>query len=314
MIKKLEHLRVAVIIAFYNGNEYIEEQLKSIFSQTHKNIKIFIFDDNSKNSFNRNLNSINHEKISEISIIKRKNNIGYAKNFLYGINDIDKDFEYYAFCDQDDIWEKNKIEIALKSCEIKNSKKPILFFSRTSYYNLDCSKKLGSSKNHKKQPSFKNALVQNIAGGNTIVMNKKSKDLLCNTISENQYTAHDWWSYLVISGANGELIFSQKKTVRYRQHKKNLVGLNNSIKEKLKRLTYFFSGEYKIWCDINLNNLYVNKDLISTENLDTLNNFSKAKKSKNFLKKMKYFYQSGVYRQSNIENIILIIGLFLNKV
>ena len=48
MIKEIKHLRVAIIVAFYNGNKYIEEQVKSIFSQTHKNIEIFIFDDNSK--------------------------------------------------------------------------------------------------------------------------------------------------------------------------------------------------------------------------------------------------------------------------
>ena len=312
MEKQIENLKVAVIIAFFNGNEYIEEQLKSIFAQTHKNIKIFIFDDNSKKSLKKNLINLN-KKNSLISIIKRGENVGYAKNFLYGIRDIHEYFDYYAFCDQDDIWEKNKIEIGLKSCELKNNNEPKLYFSRTAYYNSDCTREIGESKKHKKAPIFKNALVQNIAGGNTIILNKKGRDILCSTLISEDYTAHDWWSYQVISGVNGEIIRSNDKTVKYRQHKENIVGLNNSFKEKINRLMYFFSGEYKNWCNINIKNLYLNKNLITTNNLKTLNYFSKAIESTNIFEKIKYFKKSGVYRQSTPENIILIIGLLLNK-
>tara|TARA_B100001093_G_C26745565_1_gene978671 strand:+ start:155 stop:1096 length:942 start_codon:yes stop_codon:yes gene_type:complete len=311
--KEFINLRVAIIIAFYDGNKYIEEQLKSIFAQTHKNIKIFIFDDNSKNSLKKFLVNFN-KKNSFISIIKREENVGYAKNFLYGIRDIHEDFDYYAFCDQDDIWEKDKIEIGLKSCQIKKTNNPKLYFSRTAYYNSDCTRQIGESKKHKKAPIFKNALVQNIAGGNTILINKKGRDILCNSLISEEYTAHDWWSYQVISGVNGEIILSNEKTVKYRQHKENIVGLNNSFKGKINRLKYFFSGEYKNWCNINIKNLYLNKDLISTNNLETLNYFSKAIKSTNIIEKIKYFKKSGVYRQSTSENIILIIGLLLNKV
>ncbi len=312
MTKEIIELKVAVIIAFYNGNKYIEEQLKSIYAQTHKNIKIFIFDDNSANNLKQNLVNLN-KKNSLISIIKREENVGYAKNFLYGIRDIHEYFDYYAFCDQDDIWEKNKIEIGLKSCELKNNNEPKLYFSRTAYYNSDCTREIGESKKHKKAPIFKNALVQNIAGGNTIILNKKGRDILCSTLISEDYTAHDWWSYQVISGVNGEIIRSNDKTVKYRQHKENIVGLNNSFKEKINRLMYFFSGEYKNWCKVNIKNLYLNKNLISTDNLETLNNFSNAIESTNIFEKIKYFKKSGVYRQSTSENIILLIGLLLNK-
>ena len=314
MIKDIMHLRVAIVVAFYDGNKYIEEQLKSIISQTHKNIEIFIFDDNSKNPINKNLVNLNNKRNLKISIIKRKNNIGYAKNFLYGIRDINKNFDYYGFCDQDDIWEKNKIEIALKSCEMNKNKKPKLYFSRTAYYNLDCSKEIGASRIHRKSPIFKNALVQNIAGGNTILINKKARDILCDSLISEVYTAHDWWTYQIITGAEGEIIYSKKKTLKYRQHNENIVGLNSSFKEKFKRLIYFFSGDYKKWCTINIKNLYLNKHFISSKNLETLNYFSRALKSRNILNKLKYFRKSGVYRQSKLENIILIIGLLLNKV
>ncbi len=314
MAKDLNHLSVAVILAFYNGNEYIEEQVKSILEQTHKNIKIFIFDDNSQNSLKKSLDNLKNKKDVRVTITKRNKNIGYAKNFLYGLRDLNEDFDFYAFSDQDDIWEKNKIEIGLKSCEMKRNNKPKLYFSRTAYYNQDCSREVGASKIHKKASIFKNALVQNIAGGNTIIINKKGRDILCNTLNSKEYTSHDWWSYQVISGADGEIISSNAKTVKYRQHKDNIIGLNSSFKEKFKRLKYFFSGEYKKWCKINIKNLYLNKHSISKRNLETLKFFSIAIKSKNIFEKIIYFKKSGVYRQSHIENIILIIGLLLNKV
>ncbi len=314
MSKDLGSLKVAVILAFYNGNKYLDEQLKSIFSQTHKNIKIFIFDDKSKDGINKSIYAFNNKLNNRISIIKRPQNIGYAKNFLYGMRDIDEKFDFYAFSDQDDIWEKNKIEIALKACNDKNNNNAKLFCSRTSYYNSDCTRELGSSKIHKRAPVFQNALVQNIVGGNTILINKKSRDILCDTLFSDEYTAHDWWSYQIISGVDGELIFSNEKTVRYRQHKTNLVGLNTSIKEKWKRLNYFFSGEYKKWCDLNIKNLYLNKNVISKDNLKTLNYFSKARDSKNVFSKLRNFKKSGVFRQTYLENLILIFGLLLNKV
>ena len=62
---------------------------------------------------------------------------------------------------------------------MNKNNKPKLYFSRTAYYNLDCSKEIGASKIHRKSPIFKNALVQNIAGGNTILINKKARIFMC---------------------------------------------------------------------------------------------------------------------------------------
>ena len=89
--------------------------------------------------------------------------------------------------------------------------------------------------------------------------------------------------------------------------------LDSIVLLKKIKIDLFFSGEYKK-CTTNINNLYLNKHLISSKNLETLNYFSRAIKSRNILKKLKYFKKSGVYRQSTLENIILIIGLLLNKV
>ena len=223
MNENSNHKSLAIIIGFYNGNSYLFDQLKSILSQSHKNIKIFIFNDNSPEKIFES--KIKSDKIlnSIISIINRDKNLGYAK-FSLGLKDVGSSFDYYAFCDQDDIWEIDKTSEALKHISEFNPSKPVLYCSRTTYYTKDCSRIIGSSKDFKKEKSFKNALIQNIAGGNTIVMNKKARNLVVKSLICDEYISHDWWCYLLVTAAGGNIIFNSKKSVKYRQHKKKPIG------------------------------------------------------------------------------------------
>ena len=314
MSKDLNNKKVAVILGFYKGNKYLIEQLTSIVSQTHKNIKIFIFNDQSPEKICESKINSNKGFFSKVSIINRKKNIGFANNFLSGLKEVELEFDFYAFSDQDDIWEDDKIEKALKVIQKCNSSLPILYCSRTCYFNNDCSKKIGTSKNFKKKKCFKNAIVQNIAGGNTIVMNKKARELVVKSLISKEYIAHDWWCYQLISAAGGKIIFDSKKSVRYRQHTNNIIGKNTSLVDMINRFKYFFSGNYKNWCDININNLYINKKFLTKNNLETLNDFANARNTNNLIKKINLFLRSGVYRQSRIETLLLIIGLLLNKI
>ncbi len=309
----MKNNKVAIILGFYDGYKYIDEQLVSILEQTHKELTIFIFDDNSPQKFNLKNLKINYQP-KKIRVINRVENLGFAKNFLYGLKEIQNDFDFYAFSDQDDIWENNKIAIALKSLENKNLNVPTLYCNRTKYYNSDCSKEIGSSKKFNREKLFRNALLQNIAGGNTIVMNKMSKILISNSLFSENYVSHDWWCYQFITAAGGKIIYSNDQTLKYRQHEDNVIGMNNQLSKKVIRFKKFYSGEFKRWCDINIKNLYLNKKNITKKNLITLQYFSNARESKNIFMKLKYFFKSGVYRQSLSENLIFIFGLLLDKV
>ena len=313
MVKK-NTSSVAVILGFYNGNKYILEQIDSIICQTHKNISIFIFDDNSNQKIIKNEIYGRQKFKNQIKIIRRKSNLGYSKNFLHGLKKVKDNFDYYAFCDQDDIWEKDKIEEAIKTLNNVNNLTAYLYFSRTKYFNIDCTKEIGSSKIFKRPTVFSNAILQNIAGGNTIVLNKKAKEIISKTIKCKDYISHDWWCYLIVSAAGGKIIFNEKKTVRYRQHNDNLIGMNSGTFEKVKRLISFVSGKYQYWLEVNIRNLRQNEDIFSKENLKVLDYFSNARKSRNLIRKIVFFIKSGVYRQSKIETIILTIGLLLNKI
>ena len=306
--------KIAIILGFYNGGKYLREQLESIVSQTHKKFKIFIFDDYScKKTIDSELKSY-IEKQSNISIIRRTSNIGYAKNFLYGLKDVGSNFDFYAFSDQDDIWEKNKLENSVKKIEALNSPSSTLYCSRTAYFENDSLDEIGSSKLFKKKPQFKNALIQNIAGGNTILMNKKARNLMISSLGSEHYISHDWWCYLLISASGGEIIFDPLKSVKYRQHEKNIIGGNQKVRDKIRRFTNFFDGSYKEWNDINIINLLKNKKLIHKKNLKTLQIYIDARNEKNIFLKIPLFKKTGVFRQSLLETFIFGIGIILNKI
>ncbi len=314
MNKDANSLKIAIVLGFYNGKKYILEQLESIFDQSHKEFKIFIFSDHCNEKISNSDLNFHGKKFPNISIIERDSNLGYAKNFLQGLKDVGSDFDYYAFSDQDDIWEKNKIELGLKKILELNSDNSVLYCSRTVYFNDESLKEIGASRNFKKKPEFKNALIQNIAGGNTIIINNKARNLIVNSLISEKFISHDWWCYLLISAADGDIIFDPNKLVKYRQHRGNLIGGNQRFKDRVFRFNRFLMGNFREWTDININNLLKNKNCITKKNLKTLYYFEKARKAKNPFKKIRNYLKSGVYRQSKLENIVLIIGLLLNKI
>ena len=316
MIAKFANKKIAVVLGFYNGNEFIDAQIKSILDQSFKNIDIFIFDDNSNKNIEFRQIKLKKYK-SKIKITKRKKNIGYAKNFLLGLKEVGNDYDFYAFSDQDDIWEKDKIIRGVNALDLlntKNSNTPKLYCSRTSYYNSECKKEIGASKIHSRKPTFANSLLQNIAGGNTIIMNNIARNLVIKTVQGKEYISHDWWCYQIVSGAGGEIIFDKNKTVKYRQHNKNLIGKNNGFNDIKTRILDFVSGKVKKWSDVNFKNLSNFRYVLTKDNNEILENFGKARGSKNIFKKLNYYFKSGVFRQSKKESIIFTIGLILNMI
>ena len=305
--------KVAIILGFYDGYEFIRKQLKSIFEQTHQNFIIFVTDDNSKDKFSLEKLNINERNKNKIRVGFRNKNIGYAQNFLNALVSIDGYFDYYAFSDQDDIWHREKLEKAINSLEGYPDNQANLYGSRTELIGESEEIKLGKSIEFKKSPSFQNALTQNIFGGNTMVFNRNAFDLICSSNINQKIIAHDWWCYQIISGAGGNIFYDKNIYLKYRQHNNNLIGSNVLLKDKWLRFCKVANGDFKIQNDHNLKAIINNQNLLIKSNRKTLDNFIKARNS-SFLKRIFYFAKSGIYRQTFIGNIALFIGVVIKKV
>jgi len=305
--------KVAIILAFYNGNEFIEEQINSILNQSHKNFVLYISDDNSSQKFSLKSFELSHSDEEKIKISKRNKNLGYTLNFLKTLNSINNSFDYYAFSDQDDVWHKDKLKNAISSLQRYSTEIPSLYGCRTEIIGENKKIKLGKSKLHKREPSFRNAIIQNIFGGNTMVFNNSAKKIVCKSIKQNKIISHDWWCYQIISGNGGNIIYDKRIFLKYRQHSENLIGSNIKFKSKLKRFYQIISGEFRNKNNQNLASLINNFDLFTLSNSNSLKNFIKARKS-NFLVNIFYFKKSGVTRQTFFENFILLIGIIFKKI
>ena len=162
--------KVAILLSTFNGEKFIKDQLISIKNQKKVKIKLFIIDDGSTDNTLKIIKNFNIPK----KIFKTKNFKNPVKNFLYLIDKVPKNFDFYCFADQDDFWLPNKLFYSIS--QIKKYKADVCG-SRTFYTdeNLNIT---GKSILFKKKPSLANSLVQSIAGGNTQLWSKKFNNVL----------------------------------------------------------------------------------------------------------------------------------------
>jgi len=310
--KEIEN-ETAVILGFYNGHVFIKSQLKSIFNQTHCAFHIFLYDDKSTNPIDLDSLKIGTQNYSKISIQTRRNNFGFANNFLNALLCISDEFEYFAFSDQDDVWYEDKLESAIDALKKSPEGTPALYCGRTEITDAACERTLGFSPLFNKPPSFANAIVQNIGGGNTMVLNRSAKDLMVKASMDVNIVSHDWWCYQIITGAGGYVVYDKEPCLKYRQHESNLIGSNNSWRARLARICGLFRGRFRRWNDINLKALSGQKHLLTSENRKILNDVIEARQSSLF-KRLYLCKRSGINRQTLLGNFGLFFAVLLNRV
>jgi glycosyltransferase involved in cell wall biosynthesis len=220
---KEEIPKITVLMATYNGVKFIDQQLTSLIAQTGVQIEINVNDDGSTDG---TLDRLNYWKQQGfIKNLTYSKNIGATKAFLKLLNESQSQGPI-AFCDQDDIWVTNKLICQMNFLE---NDKPMLVFSKRQYID-SLEKPIGASKNLSFDPSFLNALVENIVPGNSMLLNQKAIELV-RSYRDPEIKHYDSWIYLLVS-ALGECRFIPVELVKYRIHERNSVGLRKkSLKD-----------------------------------------------------------------------------------
>ena len=296
---------VTILLATYNGAQYLSEQLNSIVQQTHKHRELVASDDGSTD--------LTLEILRQYPIkIHYGKQQGYAANFLYLIDLVDDSSDYYAFADQDDFWESDKLQRALEALKEIPNEQPALYCGRTLLVDEQLTP-LGLSPLFKKPSGFLNALVQNIGGGNTMVFNRAAFLLLCQTQNQHTIVAHDWWAYLLVSGAGGRVIYDPTPALRYRQHQDNLIGSNVSWLARFYRIRMLFQGRWKSWINQNNKSLLEVSHLLTSEHRQQLEQFESARHQR-FFPRIISILSLGIYRQTYFGQLGLIIGTLFKKI
>lgn len=299
---------VAILLCTYNGEQFLKEQLDSIESQKHKNIAIWASDDGSSDGTLSILAEYSKRWGPDRFSICAGPKKGFAANFLSLVCNPEINADYFAFADQDDIWQTDKLSRAIEHLDKLPQEEPAIYSGRTILID-EQGNRIGYSPLFKKKPSFNNALVQSIAAGNTIVMNKAARDLTCK-VGEAPIVSHDWWVYMLITGAGGTFIYDAHPSVLYRQHNDNVIGGVITFSARLQRL---FTSQFKEWNTINASALKQALPHLSDENqqLFTHYNLSRTKK---MTQRLIGISRSGVYRQTLIGNLGLVAATMVNKI
>ena len=305
--------KLAIILSYHEGKDYINHQLQSIFDQSFSNLCVFIGVDGSDSLLSIADLKINNEYLHKLTINFQPKNIGFAKNFMEVLASCPEDYTHFAFSDQDDVWEPDKIKIAIETLSQFPITCPALYCARTEIVDSTAKKSLGYSPLFKRPPSFANAIVQSIGGGNTMVFNKTARDLIVKSSMKTDMVSHDWWCYQIVSGAGGEIIYDPKPCLKYRQHHNNLIGANTSWTARLLRCHALLMGRFRFWNDTNLKALEKNRYLLTEPSIKCLNHFLEARQS-NLIKRVFLFKRSGIYRQTFLGNLGLVAAILLNKV
>ena len=304
--------KVSILLCCYNGERFLSDQIQSFKDQTYKNLDLWVSDDG---SHDQTLSTIKHSLSTWhdcIHTIRTGPSEGFAANFISLTTHQGIDSDYYAYSDQDDIWEADKIQRGVSLLEKIPSSIPALYCSRTRLVNTD-NHDIGLSPLFSKQTSFANALMQNVGGGNTMILNRAGRDLLADLSKDIRMVSHDWSAYLIITGCGGKVIYDPHPSVRYRQHESNLVGMNSSWSARIKRIHMLWQGRFRDWNDIHIESLQAIRSRLTPDNQKILDQFSEAR-DQGLVSRLIGLKQSGIYRQTLLGNLGLIAAAIFKKI
>ena len=219
--------KIDVLLATYNGEKYLKEQIDSILNQTYTNIRLIISDDCSKDN-TRSILKEYEQKDDRVKIYYQEKNQGYIKNFEFLLKQVESDI--YMLSDQDDVWLPEKIEktyqtlkekdadLVFGDLEVVDEKLDTMYPSFNEYMLLN-------RKIEKYIDSYKVNYLYNCVTGCTVMSKKDFIEKVLPVPSKSKYVAHDHWLGIIIS-INGKLIYMPEKYIKYRQHGNNEIGTN----------------------------------------------------------------------------------------
>ncbi len=230
--------KVQVLLSAYNGEKYLAQQIDSILAQEKVEVSLLVRDDGSWDATPKLLKdyACRYENVC----VYYGEHVGTQKSYFDLLSYADTKQDYYAFSDQDDVWCVGKLWRAVKLLEQEDCgpRRARLYASGVFCASEDLSVKKQLRCRIRKQPSFGNALVENLCMGCTEVFNVRLLELV-KAHPPSCGIFHDWWVYMT-AAYFGTVVFDCHAFILYRQHGQNQVGVQDNQIEKWKnRMTRF---------------------------------------------------------------------------
>ena len=272
--------KVTVIMSTYNGELFLREQLESIFDQVDVDVFCLVRDDGSKDNTVDILREFKKEHKENFEFYEGEN-IGVVKSFSELVTKaLLKDGEWIAFCDQDDVWMKEKLSRAISVLENEKEKDiPLVYCSNLLVVNVNLDS-IGMMWKSKPNYNKYTALVQNCSTGCTQVFNRIAANKYCECKKFQEIEMHDYWLFL-IGVYLGKVVYDDQAQIYYRQHEKNVVGARRkTIINALKHIADGRSGHREMMVRNFYNTYYAELHESDKEILNNIINYRKNIKKK----------------------------------
>lgn len=313
-------------MAVHNGARHLPAQLDSLAAQTGVAWRLIASDDASTDASRAILERFAQDHPVEVVAGPGQ---GFVRNFLAllarsdlggpdpGVTDLEgPDPEGpVALADQDDIWFPDKLARALARLGEGPPDLPALYCSRRLTWRPDTGRRR-PSRRYPRPPSFANALVENIAPGNTIVLNAAAARLARQTAAAAaaaEVPFHDWWLYLLVSGVGGRVIHDPAPGLLYRCHAANVLGPGEGMGRGMRVNLDVAQGGYAARIDRNLRALQAIEGRLTPENRARMADFAAARGA-GMVQRLRLMRRAGVYRQGMLAGIGLWGALCLGRV
>jgi len=307
---------ILILLSTYNGENYLSEQLDSIIAQTHSNWLLLIRDDLSTDNTSKIIAEYEN-KDSRINLIRKisGNNIGANASFSilldYALKNTDSN--YFMFCDQDDVWFPNKIELSLNKLLQHESPatnhQPLLIFTDKFITDRNLNKLSKSYYKYQRIQTDKIALnqqlLQNVPTACTMIFNRTLAEL-ANSIPQES-VMHDHWISLVASSF-GKIYYIDEPTMYYRQHSSNVFGAKkygiNLIMQKYKQGITEARNKIYIQCKQAKKLLETHRNKLNKEQVKMLEDFSKLP-NQPWLTRRKLLIKHKIYKSGLLRNLAM---------
>jgi len=282
---------IDILLSTYNGEKYLPDQIESLLSQTFTDWRLLIRDDGSNDSTIQYIETLEKKYPDKIVFIKDdRGNLGPSQSFSCLLKS--SSAPYVAFCDQDDIWFSNKLELQTKEMLLQEEKlgKDVPILIHSDLMVVDQNMKVLSASfwkyqklNPEKMNNIETLLVQNYVTGCTCLLNRKLIDIAVPI--RKDAIMHDWW-LAIIAVSNGSIIDISEPTIYYRQHNSNDVGA------KAWGVTYIYELVFKSFSSIRTALLNTRNQAAALQRIECL-----KEPNRNLIKRYVSLYEMGWFER-----------------
>lgn len=307
--------KVCVLLAVYNGERYLKEQIDSILKQKGVEVFLLIRDDGSKDNSHTILKE--YEKLNNVEVIYGKN-VGCADSFrglLEAAYNKLSDVDYFAFSDQDDVWLPEKLSVACSVVEKMDETKPCVYCSNVLAVDAQLQ---AIGLRWKPEQTFINkaqSLVCSMAHGCTMLFNRKVVELF-HKYPPRKLVLHDLW-VMNMCMFLGDVYYDPKSYILYRQHGNNVLGAKNTLRAKLKSRWKSFKhlmGQHEKEGEAN-EMLYTLNEVLTDDDKEMIGIVANYRKS--LSKRLKFLFGIGKYNgeiRRKKDNFWLYVRIIIGRV